>query len=126
MSYTSISNLDSDLNLWEKGLEFYRDELSLLENRLMEVSSRNNKQEAFEGIEHFQNQFMIQRKNIQDIKHAVKNYKNNISSDIHHHDGQVNTDLIEDGKVLKDKYESFERIMNGLRHEFNAFLSKWM
>ncbi|MGB3008392.1 MAG: hypothetical protein WBC06_17890 [Chitinophagaceae bacterium] len=126
MSYTSISNLDSDLNLWEKGLEFYRDELSLLGNRLIEVSSRNTKQEAFEGIEHFQNQFMIQRKNIQDIKHEVKSYKNSISSDVYHHDGQVNTELIEEGKILKDKYESFERIMNGLRHEFNAFLSKWM
>lgn len=126
MTYVNISNLDSDLNMWEKGLDFYRDELDLLGKRLTEISFKNNSQEAMAGVEHFQNQFMIQRKNIQDIKHGVKNYKASIGSDIHHHAGHVNVDLVDEGKTLKDRYENFEKIMNGLRHEFKDYLSKWM
>jgi hypothetical protein len=126
MSYINISNLDSDLSLWEKGLDFYKDELSIMNARLLEVSSKNNSQEALQGIEHFQNQFMIQRKNIQDMKHEVRTYKSHIGSDIQHHAGHVNAELLSDGKSLKDKYENFEKLMNGLRHEFKAYLSKWM
>lgn len=126
MTYTNISNLDSDLRMWDKGLEFYRDELTILEKRLMEVTRKNNSQEAMEGVEHFQNQFMIQRKNIQDIRHELKNYKASIGYDVQHHAGRVSTELVEDGKVVRDKWEGLEKIMNGLRREFNTFLSKWM
>ena len=126
MSYINITKLDPDLNLWDKGLDFYKDELSVLEKRLLEVADKNNSQDALQGLEHFQNQFMIQRKNIQDIKHDVRKYKADISADIQHHAGRVNEDLVEDGRSVRNKYENFEKIMNGLRHEFNTYLGKWM
>jgi hypothetical protein len=31
-----------------------------------------------------------------------------------------------DHESLKDGYDSFEKVMNELRQEFNAFLSRWL
>ncbi|MFM2139681.1 MAG: hypothetical protein RJA57_1988 [Bacteroidota bacterium] len=126
MAYVSISNLDSDLLFWDKGLDFYKDELVVFEKRLEEVCQRNNSQDARSGVEHFQNQFLIQRKNIQDIKHHVKQYKSHIGSDVIDHVGRINEDLVEEGQGIKDQYQGLERIMSGLRHDFNQFLGKWM
>lgn len=114
------------MNLWDKGLDFYKDELVILDKRLAEVSSKNSNREAAEGVEHFQNQFMIQRKNIRDIKHDINDYNAAIIADVEQHAGHVHAELQANGLLIKEKYESFEKVMNGLRHEFNAFLSKWM
>ena len=64
MSYTNASNLGVQHNEWLRKLEFYKEDLDILEKRLLEVSDKNTSTEARAGIEHFQNQFMIQRKNI--------------------------------------------------------------
>lgn len=126
MSYININHIDKDMNLWDKGLDFYKDELRIMEKRLAEVSAKNNGHESEAGVEHFQNQFLIQRKNIQDIKHEINRYNHNIATDVKEHAGHVDTALQANGMAIKDQYEGFERVMNGLRKEFNEFLSKWM
>ena len=126
MSYVNILRAGTDHTIWAKGLEFYRDELELMKRRLLDISAKNTSEEASKGVEHFQNQFIIQQKNISDLRHAVKNYVTGLSNDAKEHDGHVDAIFITQGESLKERYEQLEQIMNSLRHEFNDYLSKWM
>jgi 1,4-alpha-glucan branching enzyme len=126
MSYINILKAGTDHTIWAKGLEFYRDELELMSRRLLDISAKNTSEEASKGVEHFQNQFIIQQKNISDLRHGVKNYVTGLSNDAKEHGGHVNDIFITQGNDLRERYEQLEQIMNSLRHEFNDFLSKWM
>ena len=126
MSYINISKTGTDHTIWAKGLEFYNEELDLMGKRLLDISTKNTSIEAGQGVEHFQNQFFIQQKNISDLKHAVRNYLKRLSSDALQHDGHVQESFIKEGSDLREKYEQLEQIMNSLRQEFNGYLSRWM
>lgn len=126
MSYINILKAGTDHTIWAKGLEFYRDELELMSKRLLDISGKNTSEEPSKGVEHFQNQFIIQQKNISDLKHGVRNYVKGLSNDAKEHGGDVHENFLSQGHDLRERYEQLEQIMNSLRHEFNAFLSKWM
>lgn len=126
MSYINILKAGTDHTIWAKGLEFYRDELDLMSKRLLEISGKNTGEEANKGVEHFQNQFFIQQKNISDLMHGVKSYIKRLSGEAKDHAGHVNENFIAERNILHGRYEQIEQIMNSLRHEFNDFLSKWM
>ncbi len=126
MSYINILKAGTGHTIWTKGLEFYRDEFDLMSKRLLDISAKNTSEETSKGVEHFQNQFIIQQKNISDLKHGVRNYVKGLSSDAKAHDGHIDEHLIAQGNDLRERYEQLELIVNSLRHEFNAFLSKWM
>jgi hypothetical protein len=124
MSYVNILDAGTDHTIWMKGLEFYRDELDLMQKRLLEISKKSKSAESGKLLEHFQNQFMIQQKNISDMKHDVKNYVKGLGNDSRDHGGFVNDVYLQEGSSLRTRYEQQEQVMNSLRHEFNDFLSK--
>jgi len=126
MSYSNKVKSGTDHTIWIKGLEFYRDELDLMQKRLQEVSAKNNVEESRKGVEHFQNQFMIQQKNISDLKHAVRNFRNELGAASIKKADTDDPYFINQGNILQEKYEQLELIMNSLRYEFNEFLSKWL
>ena len=94
MSYVNISKAGTDHTIWAKGLEFYKDELEIMNKRLLEISSKNTSEEARKGVEHFQNQFFIQQKNISDLRHQVKGYVTGLSHDAKMHEGHVDAIFI--------------------------------
>ena len=126
MSYVNVLAAGNDHTIWLKGLEFYRDELLILQKRIQEIASKNSATDVMAGVEHFQNQFMIQQKNINDLKHKVRNYIKGIANDVKIHDGQIDEAYLVEAKTLKVEYEWIEKIMNGLRRELKLFLDKWM
>ncbi|HMU45931.1 MAG TPA: hypothetical protein PKC72_06150 [Chitinophagaceae bacterium] len=125
MSYTSVSHCGTDHSQWLKSIDFYKDDLITMEDRLLEIVKKNNSKEAMAGIEHFQNQFILQRNNMHDLMHAIHEHDHRIASEAKEHAGKVETILASEHDNLKDQFESFEKIFNELRHEFNLFLSKW-
>lgn len=126
MSYTTVAHCGADHSQWIKSLEFYDDELDTLENRLVEIVKKNNGKETMAGVEHFQNQFVVQRNNIDELLHAVHEHDRAVAKDAQAHAGKMNTAEIDNHSKLKDQVESFEKVFNDLRHEYNGFLSKWM
>ena len=126
MSYTNITRIGTDHTIWQKGFGFYKDELDIMESRLAEVASKNTTFEARQGVEHFQNQFIVQRNNIDELKHEVNLYVEKLGSDAQKHGGRMETTMVAEHAELHEKYEGYEKVMNILRHEFNEYLSKWM
>ena len=77
-------------------------------------------------VEHFQNQFIVQRNNIDELRHSIKEHENVVAADARVHAGKMESSHSGRHAELKDQVVSFEKIFNELRHEFNSFLSKWM
>lgn len=126
MSYTSVNRVGTDHSEWLKGLDFYKDELSLMSTRLSEVAMKNTSFESRQGVEHFQNQFILQRNNIDELRHEVKQYVHLVAKETQEHVGHVDAGTLAEKAVLQEKYDSLEKIIKDLRHEFNEYLAKWM
>lgn len=126
MSYKNANQLGIEHTEWLKSLDFYEQELDILEERLAEVGGKNNSIESRSGLEHFQNQFIIQRNNISRLKHSIKANDHQVYVDVKEHMGKAETSRFDDhGKIAED-VRVFENIIRDLRQEFNVYLAKWM
>lgn len=126
MSYTSITKMENLHDEALRGLNFYKEDIDILEKRLVEVAAKNSSFEARQDIEHFQNQFVVQQNNIRDLKHKIKNHVHELSIQSEGHGGRVETEKLGIEKELAGEYQELEKVINEIRHEFNRFLSKWM
>ena len=126
MTYTTVAHCGTEHSHWIKNLGFYDEELDTLEKRLLEIVKKNNGHEVMASVEHFQNQFVVQRNNIDELLHAVHEHDKAVAKDAQEHAGKMKTTELGQHSQLKEQVESFEKIFNDLRHEFNGFLSKWM
>jgi len=111
---------------WSRALTFYKEELNLLKERLAEIASKNNNQEVMKEVEHFQNQFIIQRDNIDRISHEVKMNEEKLMADIKNNPTAVDHRKVDYHNKEKDLVSSFEKNMNEIIIEFKRFAAKWM
>lgn len=126
MSFTNIAQVNSEHAAWLNGLEFYKAEIHKLETRLQEVAAKNSAFEARQGIEHFQNQFVVQRNNIDELHHKIGEHVSVFRKLPEKLEEVVENERLADHENLRDEYFSFEKIIRDLGVEFNMFLAKWM
>lgn len=126
MSYTTVAHCGTDHQQWLKAIDFYDNELDILEDRLAEVATKNNGQEAMKGVEHFQNQFIIQRNTIDELRHYIHEHEDNVLKDVKAHAGHIETQQVKNHDALKEEFNGFEKVINELRDEFKLYLTKWM
>lgn len=124
MPYTSTDRVGVDHIEWQRGLGFYKDELVIMQDRLQEIVQKNNKPAINREVEHFQNQLIVQRNTIDQLHHELQLYQDRLGADAHQHQGRVAVGLLGTREQLRESYDSFEKVMNTLRHEFNAFLAR--
>lgn len=124
MSYTNATHLENAHQEWIKALDFYKEDLDILEKRLAEVSLKNTSMVARADAEHFQNQFIVQRNNIDELKHAINEHTHLVFEDMKQHAGRVEETRIDQHKKLEEDVKEFEETVNDLRHEFNKYLAK--
>ncbi len=79
---TYFSDLHADHVEWQKALDFYTDELLIFKNRLAEVSSKNTSVEVKKGVEKFQNRFIIQKNEIDNLKHYIHGAEHEMEEEI--------------------------------------------
>jgi predicted nucleic acid-binding Zn-ribbon protein len=97
-----------------------------LEIRLVEIVKKNNSKEVMAGVEHFQNQFIVQRNNIDELQHSIHEHDEKVAAAAQAHGNKMESTRVENHKNLKEQMDIFEKIFNELRHEYNQFLSKRM
>jgi hypothetical protein len=124
MAYDNMTAVNAEHHEWLQGLDFYLEDLKIHEQRLMELAGKNSDFEVSRDIEHFQNQFIIQRNTIDELRHAIREHMTGFGQSIARGDGRFETGHRLTHEELKDGYLSFEKIMNELRHEFGVFLSQ--
>lgn len=111
---------------WMNNLLFYRDEIKVMENRLAEVASKNNGKDVLAMVEKFQNQLMVQKENIDTLKHELNLSDDAVVAEVKKNKVAIDhRDLKDDGSLLQ-KLEAFEKVFNNNKTSLNLFLMKWM
>jgi len=109
-----------------RSLDFYKQDIKILRNRLEEITADNTRREVAVMIEHFQNQFLIQQNNIDELKHKLHDNLSNIQNQVMEYAGFISETSSAENVDLYDQYLTIEKLVNEIRQEFNRFASEWM
>ncbi|HXD93671.1 MAG TPA: hypothetical protein VNX01_10685 [Bacteroidia bacterium] len=123
---TTIYSQHYEHTEWLNKLSFYVDEISVMQKRIEEIAQKNTAKEVKIKIEHFQNQLLIQKNNIDALKRHIKDDEKLLKDNIMKNETAVDHRKIEDHIAEREDIEVFETNFNHLRKEFNLFLAEWM
>jgi hypothetical protein len=123
-SKAHLSEVHAELNNWVKELIFYKDEVKVFQSRLEEVVKQNNRTDILAEVEHFQNQFIRQHEVIDTLKHDFKKVDNTIAANIQNNPVASDHRTMEFPPELIDQHETFLKIYNELKAEFEKFLAR--
>ena len=118
-----ISNLNNDCL---RGLIFYNQELSILQERLDEIAFKNSSEEATIGVEHFQNQLLIHKMAMDQLLYKIRKNDKELEDELKSTVVYVLAETAAQHQQVHDEYLTEEKLFNELRHEFNRFAAKWM
>ncbi len=127
MSKISITHMSNAHNDWLRALAFYKQELSILKQRLTEIAGKNTNTDVLKEVEHFENQFDIQANNINKLSHDIKANISNAGIEAKASGaGYIDGELLTQHTAAGQKFDSEENTINELRQAFNQFAAKWM
>jgi hypothetical protein len=111
---------------WMNSLLFYEDEINIMKKRLEELASGNSDKEVLIQVEHFQNQLIIQKDQIDQLKHEINLDNDILTSEMDRNNAVVDHRKVKDHSSIRIRMEVFERIFNSIRKELNAFIEKYL
>ncbi len=111
---------------WQNNLSFYKDELKIMQNRLNEIASKNSSKDVLAKVDHFQNQLIIQKEQIDIIGHSINLSNDAINAAVKRNTTAVDHRTLPDHVVVRDNMKTFETIFTSLKKELNTLLSQWM
>ena len=126
MTYTTSLKLGNAHQEILNILDFYSSDITFLEKLLTEVLEKNNHFEVKNESEHFQNQFIIQQKNIDDLRSKILINKHEAALEAKVHAGKVDERLVTDINQLKREEKQIEKTMEEIRNAFKQFVAKWL
>ena len=109
---------------WLNKIDFYYDDLKIMRHRLEEVAARNTNKSLMAQVEHFQNQFVIQRNELDEMKHAIHQAESGIAENVAQNGTAVNRRSMPDNVSMRDRVEQFEKLFLQLRKELMTFVAK--
>ncbi|MBK6643728.1 MAG: hypothetical protein IPG39_22090 [Bacteroidetes bacterium] len=109
---------------WLNKLDFYKDDIAILKRRIEEVAAKNTGHDVMAMIEHFQNQLIIQRNELDEFRHAIKEHENELEAAVKSNPTATNRQRLSDDPMLRTRMERYETIFNELRMELYRFFSK--
>lgn len=115
----------ADHTEWINKLKFYADEITLMKGRLSEIATKNSHQDVLTKVEHFQNQLIVQKNNIDELVHEIKADENRLEKEVNKNPIAVDHREMPSHVSEKEAIDSFENF-NELRTEFKLFVAKWL
>ena len=113
-----------ELNEWTRNIDFYFADLTILQERLNEVANKNTKEPVMANVEHFQNQFIVQKDNLQIIKHKINVQKDSLEAEVKKIVSLADLDIVDTQHFLRESIQLNEKIFLELKHGFYRFLAK--
>ncbi|MBX2972693.1 MAG: hypothetical protein KF797_06290 [Flavobacteriales bacterium] len=125
-SRVHIADLHSDHKLWLNALEFYKQEVGLLENRIADIAQRNTAQEVMAELEHFQNQYIRQKEVIDTLRNKINHHHDDLEREYKERPVAIEHRLFNDHTAMRDEMDTFEKLYRELKEELFRWLAKWM
>jgi hypothetical protein len=117
MVQTDISQLATECTEWRQILRNYREEFQNCEKALLEMCKRSLTKNHLTQVEHFQNQFDIQLKNIHDLKLTIKSHERKVQLET------AGDEVFADHERLLIEFIGLENTLQELREEFKNFIN---
>lgn len=124
MHTTHINSPSTEHAEWLSELSFHKDELAFFKKQLTEVAGKNTEIVIMKQVDHFENQFVIKRENIDILHHDIREYRRKIAKGLQEKTNQVIKEESNHHKALKDRFNTESKLFADLKLEFNKFLSK--
>jgi hypothetical protein len=118
-------DLHQDHIKWINALDFYKEEILIFQRRIEEIASKNNSTNILKMIESFQNRLIIQRNEIDILKHNINDHEMYVKNKVEYNPAANHKNLL-DHKNESDSIITFEKLFADLRKELYNFLSKHM
>jgi hypothetical protein len=109
---------------WKRELSFYKDEMTILKNRLLEVASKNTGKEILISVEHFENKFRIIGIHIDEMLHDVKAKNKSLLDEAAEKLNYISVKMKETDENLEELMHSTRTDFTATKKEFYTFLSK--
>jgi len=110
---------------WLENLKFYEDEVVILKSRISEIAAKNTSSDVLKEVEHFQNQLIIQKNEIDELRHSIKDHETYIENTVAHNPA-ADHKYVNDHVKERDRMETFERLFKEMKDQLNKFLAKTM
>lgn len=111
---------------WLNYLSFYADELQILQKRLEEIAKKYTDQDILVEVEHFQNQFILQKEQLDLLKHEIGSRENQIESAFTENSilaGNRRPDAEED---LAEQVDTYVRLFHDMKDDFYRFVARYL
>jgi hypothetical protein len=122
----TIYQLHEEHKTWLNKLLFYKDELKIMDKRIFEVVEKNTSKEVRALADHFNNQLIIQKEQIDILTHDIKSHELYLEAAVLDNPNAINNEKFSDHKNHRESIATFEKLFKELREELIDFLSKWM
>ena len=109
-----------EIKTWIRLLDFFKQENTILKNRLAEVVDYRADKEFLALAEQFQNKFIIKDEHIDELRHDATLQARDLTST---NTALTDIKLIKRQEQLRNELEYFENDFNRLKNEFNKYLS---
>lgn len=111
---------------WVNTLAFYVDDIKILKSRIAEVASKNSNKEILAMVEHFQNQLIIQKDEIDKLKHAINEHEDYLKKHASENSVALEKQKENDHPRMRDQVGAFIRLFDEMRKDLYRFLSRTM
>ena len=126
METKKVYDLHEEHKEWSSKLAFYKDDLKVMQNRVSEIASKNTAKDILSSVEHFQNQLIIQRNNMDELAHSINEHESYLIKKAKENQTAIDHQSVNDHPKMRDSFNSFEKVFTEVRKELNTFLSKNM
>lgn len=118
----SITQLHLEYQRWINELAFYKEEIKLFENYLVNIVRSNTNSEVAVSVEHFQNQFILQNEVIDYLKHDLKMSEKHLAAFVKELSGLGLENIrMDNHSNLRERMKTFRTIFTELKKEFREF-----
>lgn len=111
---------------WQSELTFWEDELKSFNNRLDELINRWTNREVIVQLEHYQNEFILHGKVIDQLQEAIEKHEIRIAGQTQVGQDALDTVMTKKHLEFRNKMETQRQIYANLKKAFFHFLSKYM
>lgn len=123
----SIRSLHLEYQLWTRELLFYKEEIKIFEDHLTAILRRNNKNGVPAQVEHYQNQFILQKEVIDFLKHDLIVSERQLAGFVHELSGEgIDGIKMDNHGKLRERMSTFRKIYKEMKNEFRRFEMQWM
>ena len=126
MKHVNIKSVTDLHNDALRGIDFYAEELGILQERLQEIAAANTATPVLMEVEHFQDELIIHSRQLNELRAAFKKNHHRMEQQLLELAGFADEATFVENEDLYERYITEEKMVNELRHDFNRFASKWL